>query len=88
MEEHHMKGKVRAYTLSTCPYCKAFKAYMGEHEIPLEFTDVDLLRGEEQTNVMNEVDRICPGCGYPIIIINDEIIVGFNEKKIREVLRL
>jgi len=83
-----MKGKIRAYTLSTCPYCKAFKAFMGEHEIPMEFTDVDLLKGEEQTKAMDEVDRICPGCGYPIIIIDEEIIVGFNENKIREVLRL
>ncbi|HDP96863.1 MAG TPA: glutaredoxin family protein [Euryarchaeota archaeon] len=83
-----MKGKIRAYTLSTCPYCKAFKAFMGEHEIPMEFTDVDLLKGEEQTKAMDEIDRICPGCGYPIIIIDEEIIVGFNENKIREVLRL
>ena len=79
---------VKAYTLSTCPYCKAFKAFMGGHEIPLEFTDVDLLKGDEQTKIMEEVDRICPGCGYPIIIIDDEIIVGFNEKRLRETLRL
>jgi len=79
---------VKAYTLSTCPYCKAFKAFMKDQEIPVDCIDVDLLIGEERKSVMDEVDKICPGCGYPIIIIDDDVIIGYNERKLREALRL
>ena len=78
--------KVKAYTLSTCPYCRAFKAFCTEEEIPLEYTDVDLVKGDKREKVMEEVDKICPDCGYPIIIIDDQVIEGFNEGKIRKVL--
>jgi len=80
--------KVKAYTLSTCPYCRAFKAFCKEENIPLEYTDVDLLRGPKKEEVMKEVDKVCPDCGYPIVIVEDEVIEGFNEEKLRKVLGL
>ena len=82
------KPKVKAYTLSTCPYCKAFKMFCAEEGVPLEYKDVDLLEGKDRKEVMNEVDKVCPDCGYPIIVIGDEVIEGFNENKLRKVLGL
>lgn len=79
---------VRAYTLSTCPYCRAFKEFMKRNEITVECVDVDLLEGEDRDTVLEEVDEICPGCGYPIILIGDDVIVGFNERRLREALKL
>jgi glutaredoxin-like protein NrdH len=80
--------KVKAYTLSTCPYCRAFKSFCKEENIALEYTDVDLAEGAERNKVMKEVDKVCPDCGYPIIIIDDQVIEGFNEPKLRKVLGL
>jgi glutaredoxin len=80
--------KVKAYTLSTCPYCRAFKMFCNEENIPLDYTDVDLLKGPKKEEVMKEVDKVCPDCGYPIIVIEDEVIEGFNEPKLRKVLGL
>jgi glutaredoxin-like protein NrdH len=80
--------KVKAYTLSTCPYCRAFKMFCTEESIPLEYTDVDQLKGDERKKIMDEVDKVCPDCGYPIIIIDGEVIEGFNEDKIRRKLGL
>jgi len=82
------KKKVKAYTLSTCPYCRAFKMFCQEEDISLEYTDVDVVEGEERKKVMKEVDKVCPDCGYPIIIIDGEVIEGFNETKLRKVLGL
>jgi len=80
---------IKAYTLSTCPYCKAFKRLMNDNHIPFEFTDVDLLEGEERKRVIREAYSYCRGCGFPIIVINDDIVIeGFNEPKLREVLHL
>jgi len=80
--------KIKAYTLSTCPYCRAFKMFMAEKGIGFEYKDVDLLEGEERDSVMDEVDKICPNCGYPIIVCGDQVIEGFNEGKLRKVLKL
>lgn len=62
--------------------------FCSEEGIPLEATDVDLLQGDERRRVMKEVDKVCPNCGYPIIIIGDDVIEGFNESKLRKVLKL
>ena len=35
---------------------------------------------------MDEVDKVCPNCGYPIIVVGDKVIEGFNESKLRKVL--
>jgi len=80
--------KVKAYTLSTCPYCRAFKMFCKEERVQLDYTDVDLLKGDKKKEVLNEVDRVCPDCGYPIIIVDSEVIEGFNEDKLRKVLGL
>jgi glutaredoxin len=49
---------------------------------------VDLLTGEERTAIIEDVRKLNPKCSFPTIIIGDKVIVGFNEKAIREVLGL
>lgn len=80
--------KIKAYTLSTCPYCRAFKAFCAEKGLSLDYTDVDQLEGKKKKEVMQEVDKVCPNCGYPIILIGDDVIEGFNEGKLKKVLGL
>jgi glutaredoxin len=79
---------VKMYTLSTCGHCKAAKRFMGDHAVAHEFTDVDLLAGEAKKSTMEEVRRYNPGCSFPTILIGDTVIIGFNEKAIREALGL
>ena len=78
--------KIRAYTLSTCPYCNAFKKFMEENDIPFEYTDVDFLEGRERREIIAEINEICPYCSYPIIMIGGRVIDGFNENRMRKVL--
>jgi disulfide oxidoreductase YuzD len=62
---------------------------MNDNHIPFEFTDVDLLEGEERKRAIREAYSYCRGCGFPIIVIDDNIVIeGFNEPKLREVLHL
>lgn len=79
---------IKAYTLSTCAFCWAFKQFMARHNIPFEFVDVDLLDGGEREAVVREVQSVCPGCGYPIIVIDGEVVRGFDEPRLKEVLGL
>jgi glutaredoxin len=61
---------------------------MGDHAISHEFTDVDLLSGDARRSVIDEVRRYNPGCSFPTILVGDKVIIGFNERALREALGL
>jgi glutaredoxin len=79
---------VKIYTLSTCSHCKATKRFLGECGIQYDFTDVDLLDGEERKAILEEVRRFNPNCSFPTILIGDKVIVGHKEDEIKEALGL
>ena len=79
---------VRLFTLSTCSHCKATKRLLDEYAIEYQFTDVDMLSGDERVAVLEEVKKINSGLSFPTIIIGDKVIVGFKEKEIKETLGL
>jgi glutaredoxin-like protein NrdH len=81
-----MSEKVKIYTLSTCSHCKATKKFLNDHGIPYSCKDVDLLTGEERMKTIEEVKKYNPACSFPTILIDDKIIIGFNEQAIREAL--
>jgi glutaredoxin len=56
--------------------------------VKYEFTDVDLLEGEERAAILEDVRKFNPRCSFPTIIIGDTIIVGYKEQEIREALGL
>ena len=83
-----MEKSVNLYTLSTCSHCKATKKFLDECHVKYEFTDVDLLKGEERAAILEDVRKLNPQCSFPTIIIGDKVIVGFQEEKIKEALGL
>lgn len=82
------KSKIRLFTLSTCSHCLRAKRFFKDNEIDMEFTDVDLLSGAEREKIMDEVRKLNPDCSFPTICIGDDVIVGFNEDKLKKVLKL
>ena len=78
--------KIRLFTLSTCSHCIRTKKFFKEAGIEVEFTDVDLLTGEQREKVMEEVRKLNPDCTFPTIRIDDKVVVGFNEERIRKAL--
>lgn len=83
-----MSGQIKMYTLSTCSHCKAAKKFMADHGVTPQCTDVDLLTGDERKKAIEEVKKVNPACSFPTILIGDKIIIGFNEKTLREALGL
>ena len=80
------RQKIRLYTLSTCSHCIRTKKFFKEAGIEVEFTDVDLLTGEQREKVMEEVRKVNPECTFPTICIDDKVVVGINEERIRKAL--
>jgi glutaredoxin len=81
-----MLPPVKIYTLSTCGHCKATKRFLDACKVQYEFTDVDLLTGDERQAIIEEVKRLNERCSFPTIIIGDKVIVGFQEQEIKSVL--
>ena len=90
MDMKHVKGKnkgnIMMYALSTCGWCKKTKRFLNEMGVEYDYTDVDLLEGEEKTRVMEELERWNPRRSFPTLVINNECIVGYQEEKIKEAI--
>jgi glutaredoxin-like protein NrdH len=81
--------KVRFFALSTCGWCKKTKRFLDAHNVNYEIDYVDLLSGAERARVMTEMERWNPRRTFPTVVVDDsEVVVGFKEDRLREVLGL
>jgi glutaredoxin len=64
------------------------RAYLDENGVPYEVVEVDMLEGDEKDEVVAEVRELSGGASFPVVIVADEVIVGFNKKRIKELLDL
>ena len=75
--------RIIIYSTPTCHFCHAAKEFFKEHHI--EYTDNDVAENVENRKKMIEMTG---QMGVPVIKIGDDIIVGFDEQKIRELLKI
>lgn len=80
--------KVKAYTLSTCPHCRMTKEFLNDNKVDFEYVDVDLLTGDKRTEVLREVFRLTGAYSFPVVVVGDTVVVGFNKEKLQKVLGL
>lgn len=78
--------QIIVFGLSTCPYCRMTKKFLDEAGAEYELTEIDLLDGEEKEAAVAEVKRLSGGTSFPVVVAGDEVIVGFNKKRIKELL--
>ena len=82
------KGEVVLFALSTCGWCKKTRMLLEELGIDFKYIYVDLLTGDERSEVINEVQKWNPQLSFPTVVINNEdVITGFKEEEIREKLQ-
>ena len=81
-EEDAMTDKiVNIYSTQTWPWCHRAKEYLSRKNIP--FNDFDVNKDREKAS---EMIKKSGQMGVPVIEIGGEIIVGFNQAKIDELL--
>ena len=83
-----MEDNIKIYSLSTCSHCRATKRFLGECGVQYEFTDVDLLDGEERKSILEDIKKLNPRCSFPTVIIGETVIVGYKEEEIKKALDL
>lgn len=79
---------IRLYALSTCPYCRMTKRYLDDHGVSYALTEVDLLEGDERQATIDEVKRVSGGTSFPVLVADDQVVVGFNKTRIADILGL
>ncbi len=82
-----MADEVFLYALSTCPWCRKAKQWFTDAGVPFEFVDVDLLKGDEQEAAAEKAYQLSGGRRFPVVVINGEVVVGFNTERYLELLK-
>ena len=75
--------KVTIYTTPTCVYCKMTKAFFKENNVQYEEKDVSTDRA-----AIDEMVQKSGQMGVPVIDIDGQIIVGFDQAKLSELLHI
>ena len=73
--------KVAIYTTPTCGYCRMAKEFFKENNIA--YNEYNVAADADKRNEMMEMTG---QMGVPVIMIDDNIVVGFNQSKIAELL--
>ena len=73
--------KVVIYTTPTWPYCHRAKEYLSRKGI--SFVEYNVAEDREKAKEMIEKSK---QMGVPVIIVDNEVMVGFNQAKLDSLL--
>jgi len=78
-----MDTTVTIYSTPVCHFCHAAKEFFEENKV--SFTDFDVasdaVKRQEMIDLTGQM-------GVPVIKIGDDIVIGFDEPKLKELLKL
>ena len=76
-----MDKNVSIYTTPTCHYCHAAKVFFDENNVKYEEFNV-----AEDQEKRQEMIEMTGQMGVPVIHIGDDVVIGFDEGKLKELL--
>lgn len=74
---------VTIYSTPTCHFCHAAKEFFTEHGV--KFTDYNVATDLEKRKEMIQKSG---QMGVPVIYVGDQLVVGFDENKLRSLLAI
>ena len=75
--------KVTIYSTPTCHYCAMAKDYFNANSVKYESFDV-ASNIEKRREMMEKSGQL----GVPVIIIDDQVVVGFDRPRLAELLEI
>ncbi|MFZ5800053.1 MAG: glutaredoxin family protein [Candidatus Omnitrophota bacterium] len=72
---------VKVYSTPTCPYCIRAKDYLKQKGV--SFENYDVSSDEEK---LNEMMSVSGQMGVPVIVVDNEVIVGFDRDRLEQLL--
>jgi len=74
-------ANVTIYSTPTCVYCNAAKTFFKQKNVP--YTEYDVAKDAAKRKEMIEKSG---QMGVPVIDIDGQLVVGFNQPKIKQLL--
>lgn len=78
-----METSVTIYSTPVCHFCQAAKEFFKENNV--QYTEHDVASDAEKREEMVEMTG---QMGVPVIQIGDDVVIGFDEDKVKELLKL
>jgi glutaredoxin-like YruB-family protein len=75
--------KIKIYTTPFCVYCQKAKDFFQKNNVNYEEIDVT-----KDDDALNQMVKKSGQMGVPVIEIGNQIIVGFDQNKIKSLLNL
>jgi glutaredoxin 3 len=72
---------VTVYTTPTCGFCYQVKAFLNQRGVP--FVERDVSRDPQAAN---EMIRLSGQQGVPVVVIDGQVVLGFNQPAIEQLL--
>jgi len=74
---------VTIYSTPVCHFCHAAKEFFAENDVAYTEHDVaaDLEKRQEMIEMTGQM-------GVPVIRIGDDVVIGFDEDKVKELLKM
>ena len=70
---------VTVYSTQYCQYCRMAKAFLDKHGVPYENIDVGA-----DSKAAEKMIELSGQRGVPVIVVNNEVIVGFDSQRLNE----
>ena len=73
--------QIKLYSTPTCPYCVRAKEYLTSKGVAFENLDVS-----QDKAALDEMVKVSGQMGVPVIMVDSEIIVGFDKDRLDSLL--
>lgn len=73
--------KITLYSSPTCVFCPLVAKLLKEKGV--DYEEIDISESEE---AMEEMRKKTGQMGVPVTVVGDEVVIGFNKKKILKLL--
>jgi len=73
---------VKVYSTPTCPYCMRAKDYLKQKSVAFENFDVSTDKAK-----LDEMVSVSGQMGVPVIVVDNQIVVGFDRNRLEELLK-
>lgn len=74
---------IKVFSTPSCPFCVTLKNFLKEHNI--EFEDIDV---SQDKVAQDEMIKKSGQMSVPVIEIDGQIVIGFDQGKIKKLLKI
>ena len=78
-----MDTQVTIYSTPVCHYCQTAKEFFKENKV--SYTEIDVASDAEKRQEMIDMTG---QMGVPVIQIGQDVVIGFDEDKVKELLQM